>query len=94
MPAETESTITSRDNLMDELAVIQERGYAIIDEEWLNGLRAVGVAVTLPNGSPLGALSIGGPTYRLTDSTIEDEVAPLLLEATGELEGQIGTVLG
>lgn len=89
MPKETEYTITDPDNLMEDLQETRERGYAIVDQEWLQGLRAVGVAVTLPDGSPFGALSAGGPTYRLTKETIEDDVAPKLVKAAKELEDDI-----
>ncbi|NHN48048.1 IclR family transcriptional regulator [Halostella sp. JP-L12] len=93
MPKETEYTITEPDNLREELRETSERGYAIVDQEWLEGLRAVGVAVTLPDGSPFGALSAGGPTYRLTTETIETDVAPKLMETAKELEDEISRVV-
>lgn len=92
MPKQTEHTITEQSVLMSELEEIRERGYAVINQEWLEGLRAVGVAVLQPDGQPLGALSAGGPTYRLTDDAIENEIAPALRDAATELEEEISTV--
>lgn len=89
---QTEHTITEQSILLSELAEIRERGYAISDQEWLEGLGAVGVAVLQPDGQPLGALSAGGPTYRLTDDAIEEEIAPALQHAATELEEDISTV--
>lgn len=93
LPERTTASITNRDELMEDIRETRERGYAVIDQEWLEGLRAVGVAVKLPNGEPLGALSAGGPTYRLTTDVIENEVSPELIEAAEELENKISTVI-
>ncbi len=89
---ETEHTITDPERLRDELEVTRERGYAIIDQEWLEGLRSVAVAVLLPNGSPFGALSVGGPTYRLTRKEIKSNIEPKLNEIADELSKDIKRV--
>lgn len=93
MPAETSRTLTNRTALMDELRQVRERGYAVVDQEWLEGLRAVGVAILLPDGEPFGALSAGGPMYRLNDEAIENEVGPVLLQAAEELEEEISEAI-
>ena len=93
MPRETDNTLTEPAELATELERIRERGFAIVNQEWLEGLRAVGVAVTLPDGRPFGGLSAGGPTYRLTDETIQTEIAPTLLRAAKELEEEVGGVV-
>lgn len=93
MPAETPHTLTDRAELKAELERVRERGFAVIDQEWLEGLRAVGVAVLRPDGAPFGALSVGGPTYRLTDDVIENDVAPALLRAADELGDKIRDVI-
>lgn len=92
LPQETPRTITSADALFEELETTRDRGYATVDEEWLNGHRAVGVAVTFPDGRPFGALSAGGPTYQLTPERIEVDVAPTLIDAADELGEAIGEV--
>jgi DNA-binding IclR family transcriptional regulator len=93
MTAKTEYTHTDPKDLIADIETTRERGYAVIDQEWLEGLRAVGVAVNLPNGRPLGAISAGGPMYRLSDEVIKSEVAPTLIEAAEELEEDISGVL-
>ena len=92
MLEETEHTITDPERLRDELEVTRERGYAIIDQEWLEGLRSVAVAVLLPNGSPFGALSVGGPTYRLTRKEIKSNIEPKLNQIADELSKDIKRV--
>jgi DNA-binding IclR family transcriptional regulator len=93
MPTETRHTLTDRSTFIDELEHVKQRGYAVIDQEWLEGLRAVGVAVLLPSGQPFGALSAGGPTYRLTEEAIENNVAPALLRAAENLEEEIQDIV-
>lgn len=66
LPRHTQHTLTSRDALGAELAAIRARGYAIDDEEHALGLRCVAAAVYDENGEPWAALSLAGPTTRIT----------------------------
>jgi DNA-binding IclR family transcriptional regulator len=93
MPAETQYTITNRSEFIEELEQVSTRGYAIVDQEWLEGLRAVAAAVLLPDGRPFGALSVGGPTYRLTEEAIDNEVTPRLFQAAETLEEEIQDII-
>jgi IclR family acetate operon transcriptional repressor len=85
LPKKTEHTITNPEKIRDEIEVTRKRGYAIIDQEWLEGLRSVAVAVLLPDGNPFGALSVGGPTYQLTKKEIESNIGPKLIQTADEL---------
>jgi DNA-binding IclR family transcriptional regulator len=82
----TQSTITEREQLCNELETIRERGYSFNRQENLDGLHAVGVAVTGPEDDVIGALSVSGPTHRLTVERFEEELPTLLLGAANELE--------
>lgn len=83
-----ENTITDRETLFEDLARTRERGYAIADEEYADGLCAVGVAVSNPDGSPLGALGMSVPTYRRGDDDFETE-AELIIETARDLEAEL-----
>lgn len=72
LPGTTENTITEKEVLQEELERIRERGYATDDEELKRGYRSIAIAITSPNDSILGALSIGGPAYRF--ETAEPQV--------------------
>lgn len=89
LPKRTERTITTRPELYEELERIRERGYAIADEEYAAGLRAVGVAVKNPDGSLLGGLSMSVPTYRRESETFEEEASQLIREAAADLEDEL-----
>jgi IclR family acetate operon transcriptional repressor len=50
-----------------ELARIRARGYSLDDEQVATGLRCVAAAVLDEHGAAVAAVSIAGPTSRLTD---------------------------
>lgn len=54
----TQSTITEHEQLCNELETIRKRGYSFNRQENLDGLHAVGVAVTGPEDDVIGALSV------------------------------------
>lgn len=61
----TDRTITSPAALARDLARVRRRGYATAVQELERGFTAVGAAVLGPDGRPLGAISLGGPSGRL-----------------------------
>jgi len=66
----TEHTLTSRDALAADLAAARKRGYSIDDEEHALGLRCVASAIGDEMGQPWAALSLAGPTSRLTPERV------------------------
>lgn len=85
LPELTPHTITDRDELDAELERIRADGIAINDKETVDGLRAIAAPV-LGEERIHGAISVSGPANRLTIERCRDEIEPLLLEATNELE--------
>ena len=75
----TPGTITSRKLLEAELATVRARGYATAVDELELGLAAMAAPVRNAAGNVIAALSISGPTARLTTERIE-RLAPLLME--------------
>jgi DNA-binding IclR family transcriptional regulator len=66
LPRLTATTLTTFSALKEDLELIRERGYAVDNEEnELNG-RCIGAPVFGPYGRMVGALSISGPTFRMT----------------------------
>ncbi|WP_436348398.1 IclR family transcriptional regulator [Natronorubrum sp. FCH18a] len=85
LPAQTENTITERDELFDELERTRERGYAMNFQEDLRGLHAIATPV-IWDGRPIAAVTIAGAANRLTEERIEDELYGSLLEAVDDIE--------
>ena len=89
LPANTDNTITDRRALFEELDRVDDRGYAIDDEEFTEGLRSVGMAVERPDGPPIGAMSVSGPSYRITDEVIEQNIIPVLERTVDSFERRL-----
>jgi IclR family transcriptional regulator, acetate operon repressor len=80
----TPRTITSRAKLERELDRVRALGYATAVDELELGLAAMAAPVRTDDGAVVAALSISGPTSRLTPDRIE-RLAPLLLEQAATL---------
>jgi DNA-binding IclR family transcriptional regulator len=65
---------------------VDERGFAIADEEQMLGIRAVGVPVMRVDGTPAGAISVSGPTSRLKGSYLTEELPEMVTRATNVTE--------
>ncbi|TEU10090.1 MAG: IclR family transcriptional regulator [Anaerolineales bacterium] len=78
--AYTEKTITLPARLREELEVVRQRGYALDDEEFEVGIRAVAAPIRDIDGNVIAEMSMPGPTSRLTPERIP-EIAQALVEA-------------
>ncbi|XVQ10815.1 IclR family transcriptional regulator [Spirillospora sp. CA-255316] len=86
MEAQTPNTFTDPEALLAELERIRERGYAVDDEEQEIGVRCV--AVPLPGAPALTALSVSGPSARMTGETVRD-VVPVMREIAGRFAEEL-----
>ena len=68
---------------------IRARGYATAVDELERGLAALAAPVFGPGGDAVAALSISGPTLRLTPDRMA-ELAPALLEQAHLLSVRLG----
>ena len=76
----TPNTITSQEMLLEELSQVRARGYAIDNEEFIEGMAAVAVPVREPGSAFFAAVAVHGPTRRF--STAAAVAAKDLLLAT------------
>jgi IclR family acetate operon transcriptional repressor len=84
----TAGTVTNREALDRELDTVRRDGLATATDELEVGLAAIAAPV-LAGGGCLGALSISGPSQRLTPERIA-ELGPALLEQSTALGDQLG----
>ena len=89
MPRLTERTIVDPDALFADLAIIRKRGWAIDDEEQAEGMRCVGAAVYNEHGEVIGAISVSGPTVRVTEERL-GELGPMIKRAAAEITERVG----
>lgn len=66
----TERTITSGEFLLDELNRIEENGYAIDNEEIVDGLKCIAAPIFDYTNNPIGAISVSFPLGQLSEEDI------------------------
>ncbi|MFC7212600.1 IclR family transcriptional regulator [Saliphagus sp. GCM10025334] len=86
LPRRTDTTITDRDELRQELATVRDQGYAQDMAERLDGLRCVAAPIQHRDGDILGAISVSGPTSRMKSDRIDDDITERLLDAANVIE--------
>lgn len=82
----TSEAVTSRRRLEEELEEVRANGYALNLGESELGLHAVAVAVRDPAGKARAAISISGPSVRLTEERLV-EYARILMATTERAHG-------
>lgn len=88
--AHTATTITSAQDMKKEIELVREQGYAFDDEELDLGVRCIAAPIRDYTRRIIGAISISGPTMRISNERLESELTPLILEASRELSTRLG----
>jgi len=82
MPVQTPHTLTDPRTLLDQLSQVRTRGWAVDDAEQELGVRCV--AAPIPTRSTRAALSVSGPSGRLTSGRA-DQIGPVLVRTAQQL---------
>ena len=85
----TEHTITDFSKFMQEIEETRKRGYAMDNEEELNGVICVGAPIFNYTGYPCGAIWISGPKDRLTKEIFHSTVASIK-EVAQNISAELG----
>jgi IclR family transcriptional regulator, KDG regulon repressor len=83
----TPATICEPESLAAELQKVKKQGYAVDNEESMEGGRCIGVPI-LYGGHPIAGLSVSGPISRIGRGRI-DEIAQALKRATAQITSQL-----
>ena len=90
LPPRTDKTITDPGRLREELAKIRQKGYATTLEEFEEGLNAVAAPVRDYTGRVIAAVSVSGPSYRVSLERIS-ELAELVMRIAEEISRRLGS---
>jgi DNA-binding IclR family transcriptional regulator len=85
----TRNTICTLVELQAELAKVRAQGYAVDNEENEEGLSCVGAAVWGFSPYPMAAISVSGPTFRVTSDKIP-LVAQAVMAGAAALSRELG----
>lgn len=92
LPRLTEKTITDGAELRRKLTKCRQQGFALDDEEHAVGLRCVATLIFDEHAEPLAALSISGPTARISKDRLQDlgqTALAIAAEVTAALGGRL-----
>lgn len=76
-PRYTPSTIVTKAAMQTELVRIREQGYALDDEEVVQGMRCVAAPIFLPGGEAAAAMSLSGPAGEMAGERLDECVRAL-----------------
>lgn len=86
----TDATITDGSKLLDEVRAGQLRGYAVDLEEYAAGLHCVAAPVRDAGGRVVAAISLSGPSQRLSAEAVHGEAARSVTAAAERLSRALG----
>ena len=89
LPRITENTIVVPETMWAALRVIRQRGYSFDDEEHARSTRCVAASIFDEHAEPLGAISLAGPSSRLSDERIR-QLGPIVAHTAEELTKKLG----
>jgi DNA-binding IclR family transcriptional regulator len=67
MAPATLNSIRTEAEFLAEVALTRQRGYALSDEEFVEGLRSIALPFRLADANSPAAIAVVGPTSRFTD---------------------------
>jgi DNA-binding IclR family transcriptional regulator len=84
MPCYTQYTPLSLEAVLEDLRLTRERGYALSEQEYEDGINAVAAPILDGSNRPFAAVAIVGPAYRLTRERMV-EIGPTVVAAAHEI---------
>lgn len=90
LPRYTPNTKVAPAEVERELHVTRQHGYSMDDEEVVEGLRCVGVAILDHHGHARHGLSVSGPKSRMTYARMQ-EIGEVLVGVAADLSRQLGS---
>jgi DNA-binding IclR family transcriptional regulator len=85
----TNKTIATAEALRTEIEKTRRRGYAVDDEELEEGLRCIAVPVLDAQRLPVAAVSVSGPSFRVTAQKLP-AIANHLLQCVRGISSDMG----
>ena len=85
----TPATVVDRDELEIQLTEARRRGFAVSRGEQADGVAAISAPVFSANGHIMAAVSVLGPSIRMSDLTMAT-LRPVIIEAGQEISRMLG----
>lgn len=88
MPQYTERTLVTPEALFENLRLVREQGVAFSEQEYEEGINAIGAPILDRNNLPLASVAVTGPAFRLTRARMM-EICPLILSTANRIADEI-----
>jgi IclR family transcriptional regulator, pca regulon regulatory protein len=85
----TARTVTDAGQLRSILGEVAEQGYAIVDQELEEGLRAVAAPIRGSSDVGTAAINISAHASRVSIAALRSEILPALLETAAQIEADL-----
>jgi DNA-binding IclR family transcriptional regulator len=83
-----------RDGIERAEEMVARHGFAISAGEWQDDVHAVGVALTLNDGTGPYAFNCGAPAFRFTEERLLTDIGPRLVAMVRKIEAALGGTAG
>jgi IclR family KDG regulon transcriptional repressor len=90
LDALTPATIVDSQKLFDQVRSAAVRGYALDLEECEPGLTCAAAPVFGSSGAAVAAVSVSGPSFRMSEERLLGEIVPLVTDAAARLSRELG----
>jgi IclR family pca regulon transcriptional regulator len=85
----TARTVTDQTRLREILAGVAEQGYAVVDQELEEGLRAVAAPIRGAADVGAAAINVSAHASRISMAALHSEILPVLLETAKQIEADL-----
>ena len=86
----TANTVTDQGRLRAILAEVAAQGYAIVDQELEEGLRAVAAPIRGAQDTGTAAINVSVHASRVSVESLRADIVPALLETAAQIESDLG----
>ena len=90
----TPNTLVDIDHLSKVVQKVKSSGYAVDMEEWTLGLRCVAAPILDYYGKIQGTLSVSGPSGRMPEKRIKEDIVPFVVKHAAEASKKMGFEIG
>ena len=84
-PAHTASTLTGLDDILREVRLARQQGWALVDQELEEGLISIAAPILGRNGQTLAAINVSGQANRTSAAQMQETMLAPLREAAGQI---------
>jgi IclR family transcriptional regulator, pca regulon regulatory protein len=85
----TDRTVTDPERLREILSEVRRQGYAIVDQELEEGLRAIAAPIHGAGGAVTAAINVSAHASRVSMAAMRAELLPHLLETARRIEADL-----